>query len=302
MRPSVLTPHDLAAALAVVLIWGLNFVAMKLALHDFTPMQLGAVRYVFAALPLILFVKRPAVGWRWVLAYGLVQGVGQFGLLFLALRLGMTAALASVLMQTQVFFTALMAFFLLHERLSRPLVGGLLFALAGLACFLMSLAGGQAAGGVTLAGFALNLAAAAMWACSNILARQLQRAVPTYDPIQFVVWSAIPPILPFVLLSLWLDVPELRWRWLHASPTAWLGAMYLGWMATILAYGLWTGLLKRHAANRVAPFSLGVPVVGLLAGVVILGEHITLWQGGGIAFIVLALAYVMLAKKPGPLR
>ncbi|TVT58788.1 MAG: EamA family transporter [Azoarcus sp. PHD] len=102
MNNQALSGRDLAAALAVVVIWGLNFVAMKLALRDFTPWQLGAARYVFALVPLIFFVPRPKVPWRWLAAYGLAQGVGQFGLLFLGFELGMSSALAWVLMQTQV--------------------------------------------------------------------------------------------------------------------------------------------------------------------------------------------------------
>ena len=120
--------RDLAAALCIVLIWGTNFVAMKLALRDFTPFQLGAARYVFAALPLLLIVKPPRLHWKWVVGYGLLQGVGQFGLLFIALKVGMTAALASVLLQTQVFFTALFGFVLLRERVGRSLQCGLLLA------------------------------------------------------------------------------------------------------------------------------------------------------------------------------
>ncbi len=169
--------RDYAAALGVIVIWGLNFVAMKFALHDFTPFQLGAARYVVAVLPLVFFIRAPRLHWKWVLLYGLCQGVGQFGFLFLALKVGMTAALASVLMQTHVFFTALFSFFLLHERLSRPLMGGLTFAALGLACFGMNFIVGTA-GVTTVSGLLLNLCAAAMWAGSNIVARKAQRAEP----------------------------------------------------------------------------------------------------------------------------
>jgi len=282
---------DIAAALTVVLIWGLNFVAMKLALREFTPMQLGAVRYLFAALPLVLLVRRPALAWRWTVLYGLVQGVGQFGLLFLALKLGMTAALASVLMQTQVFFTALLGLGLLGEKPTRAMVGGLAFALVGLVCFCANFTTAGAAAGVTAIGFVLTLGAAAMWAGTNILARRLQRVHPGYDPLQFIVWSSLAPILPFVALS-WLTDPA-HTQWTQASWQAWAGAAYLGWFATVAAYGLWTWLLKRHPANQVAPFGLGVPVVGLLAGMWVLGEGISGWQMAGIACIGLALACVM---------
>jgi O-acetylserine/cysteine efflux transporter len=128
MQNNALTGRDFAAAFTVVVLWGVNFVVMKFALRDFTPFQLGTARYVFAVLPLVLLIRPPQIAWKWVVFYGLFQGVGQFGILFLALKVGMTAALASVLQQTQVFWTALFGFVLLHERASRPLQAGNMFS------------------------------------------------------------------------------------------------------------------------------------------------------------------------------
>jgi len=288
-----LSGRDLAAALVVVLVWGVNFVAMKFALHDFSPFQLGAARFTLAFLPLALFIKPPRVPWKWVVLYGLFQGVGQFGILFIALKVGMTAALASVLLQTQVFFTALFGFVLLHERASRPLQAGMVLAALGLACFGYNYANPGAASGTTAAGFALTLCAAAMWAASNIVARQVQKVSSHYSPIAFVVWSGGVAVLPFIALSWAFDDPAVRWHWLQAGWTSWLSIAYLGWVATLVGYSLWTGLLKRHPANRVAPFGLGVPIVGLSAGMLVLGEVITPWQWAGIALVVAALVCVM---------
>jgi O-acetylserine/cysteine efflux transporter len=109
-----------------------------------------------------------------------------------------------------------------------------------------------------------------------------------------VVWSSIFAILPFTLLSFVFDPEATRWQWTQARASSWLAVAYLGWVATILGYSLWTGLLKRHPANRVAPFSLGVPVVGLTTGMLVLGEAITPWQWAGITLVVAALACVML--------
>jgi O-acetylserine/cysteine efflux transporter len=292
-----LSRRDLVAALGVVVIWGLNFVAMKTSLHAFTPFQLGAARYVFAALPLVLLVRRPALPVRWLLFYGLAQGVGQFGLLFLALQAGMTAALASVVMQTQLFFTTLLGVVLLQERIGGPLRIGLVLATIGLGCFALATVGGGATDGTTLLGLVLNLGAAAMWGISNIVTRKAQRAFPTYDALQFVVWSSLVPILPFIAMSALFDAPASHWQWLHASFPAWIGAAYLGWIANVLAYSMWTGLLKRHAASRVAPFSLGVPVVGLAAGMGLLHETITPWEWAGIGFVVAALGVVMMGAR-----
>ena len=293
---SPLSGIDLASALGVVVIWGLNFVAMKFSLRDFTPFQLGAARYVLAAFPLVLLIKRPQLPVRWLIYYGLAQGVGQFGLLFVALQAGMTAALASVVMQTQVFFTALLGVVLLNERISGPLRTGLALAAMGLGCFALHFVAGGG-GATTAVGLALNLGAAAMWASSNIIARKAQQAHPGFDALQFVVWSSLVPILPFIALSMLFDPPEVRWAWLHAGAGAWAGVAYLAWLATLLAYAMWTGLFQRHPANRVAPFSLGVPLVGLAAGMGLLGERIGTWQWVGIGFVVAALLAVMFGGR-----
>lgn len=301
-QPAHFSSRDYLCALAVVVIWGMNFVFMKFALHDFTPFQMGAARYVAAVFPLILFIKRPVLDVKWLVLYGLFQGVGQFGFLFVGLKLGMTAALASVLMQTQVFFTAILGFVLLKERPSRTLLLGLCFAIVGLGCFAMNYIAPQSNNtpATTLLGLIFCVLGASMWAASNIVVRKAQQSLrkdASFDAVAFLVWSSIVPILPFIALSLLFDAEATRWRWLAAPWLSWVSIAFLGWVATITAYALWTSLLKRHAANRVAPFSLGVPIVGLTAGVLILGESITPWQWAGIAFVVIALLTVMFGDK-----
>ena len=309
MTPPAALPvraRDLLAALVVVVVWGVNFVAMKWGLRSFTPFELGVARYVFAALPLVLMVRWPRVHWRWVVAFGLFQGVGQFGFLFIALKVGMTASLASVLLQTQVFFTALFAFALLREKPGRPLLWGLGLAALGLVCFAMNHAGPGAADlgaaqATTLAGLLLTLCAAGMWAASHIMARLAQNASPGYDPLAFVIWSSVVPIVPFIALSAVFDADAARWlRWdtLASVPlSGWAAVAYLGWAANTVGNVLWTRLLQRYPANQVAPFSLAVPVVGLTAGMMLLDERVAPWQWAGIVLVVAALACVVLGPK-----
>ena len=298
MHPAPFGMRDYLAALCVVLIWGTNFIAMKFALHDMTPFQLGALRYLFAVLPLSLFVPRPKLASKWVLLYGLLQGVGQFGCLFLALKVGMSAALGSVLMQTQVFFTALLGFVLLREAASRALLAGLFVAALGIGCFALHyLSSGTDAGGTTAFGFVLVLCAAMMWAASNLVVRRAQQSTPQFEVVPFMVWSSLVPIIPFILLSLAFDPPATRWQWVGAPWSTWLSLAYLGWFATILAYASWTALLKRHPMNRVAPFSLAVPVVGISSGMLVFGDVISSWQWYGTALIVTSLAIVMFGAR-----
>jgi O-acetylserine/cysteine efflux transporter len=265
-----LSRGDLLRALGVVVIWGLNFVVMKVGLQDVGPMLLGAMRFGMAALPFLLFVKFPNLPWRYVVGYGLAQGLGQFGFLFLGLQLGMTAGMASVVMQTQAFFTLLLAVPVLGERARGAQWLGLGVALAGL--LLIATAHGEGPGQMTLAGFVLTLSAAFMWAVSNLVARLANR-VADYDPLPFIVWSSVFPILPFLLLAVWMDGPQRVWQQAAGMGLrSWLVVLFLAWFATLLAYSLWTRLLKRHPAGRVTPFSLLVPVVGLWAAWVFFGE------------------------------
>jgi O-acetylserine/cysteine efflux transporter len=297
VQPQAFARRDLAAALVVVLIWGTNFVAMKLALRELTPFQLGAGRYLFAALPLVLLVRPPRMAAKWLLLYGLCQGVGQFGLLFFSLRIGMSAALASVLLQTQVFFTALFAFALLREPVGPALRRGLVFAGLGLACFVFSYSTQGTVNVTTPAGFVLCLGSAAMWSASNIVVRRAQRSTPQFEVVPFMAWSSLVPIVPFVLLALMFDPAQTHTNWRQASWIAWAAVAYLGWFATILAYALWTGLLKRHPANRVAPFSLAVPAIGVAAGIVALGDTISAWQWAGTLLLGAALVSVVMPAR-----
>ncbi|MDO9435802.1 EamA family transporter [Hydrogenophaga sp.] len=270
MNALPLSRGDLLRALAVVIIWGLNFVVMKVGLQGLSPMLLGALRFAAAGLPFLLFVKRPPLPWRFIAAYGLAQGLGQFGFLFLGLQLGMTAGMASVVMQTQAFFTLLLAAPLLGERARGAQWLGLSVALVGL--LLIATAHGEGPGQMTLAGFVLTLGAGFMWAVSNIVVRLANR-VADYDPLPFIVWSSVFPILPFAALALWMDGPQSVVRQLTGIGwTAALSVLFLALFATLLAYGLWTRLLKRHPAGRVTPFSLLVPVVGLWSAWMFFGE------------------------------
>jgi O-acetylserine/cysteine efflux transporter len=297
MQQHPFRPADLAALLAVVVIWGLNFVVMKVGLAHFTPFQLGTGRFVFAFLPLALFILVPRVRWRWLLAFGLTQGVGQFGFLFVALQVGMTAGLGSVLMQTQVFFTAGLGAVLLRERIGVPLKAGIAFAAAGLACFALNTARTQGVAAVTSLGLVLTLGSALMWAASNIVVRKATAESGPFDSLAFVVWSSGVAILPFLLLSWGFDAPQAQGNWSHAPWQGWVALVLLGWVATSLAYGLWTSLLKKYPASRVAPFSLGVPVIGLLAGIFLLGERVAPLQWAGAALVLCALGCVLFGDR-----
>ncbi|WP_312130107.1 EamA family transporter [Diaphorobacter nitroreducens] len=275
-----LSRADWAKALVVVVVWGLNFVVMKWGLATLSPLVLCALRFLAASLPFLLFVRPPRhLSWGVMAAYGLVQGVGQFGLLFTGMQLGMPAGMSSVVLQTQAFITMLMAAALLGETPHRWQWLGLCIAIGGLV--FIGAAHGDGASGMTLAGFLLTVGAAAMWAGSNLLTRVAARQGP-YEPVSFIVWSSVFPIVPLLLLACVVDGTEAVVQQLRGLGGRELGVVaYLALLSTLLGYGLWTRLLQRYAASTVAPLSLLVPVVGLLSAMLLLGERPTAWQWMG---------------------
>ena len=274
-------PKDLLLALVVIIVWGMNFVVIKIGLHEMPPMLLGALRFLLAAFPAVLFIKRPQIPLRWLLAYGLTISLGQFAFLFSAMSVGMPAGLASLVLQSQALFTLLFAVLLLGERFRLTNLFGLLVAAGGLL-----LIGSQGNGLMTLAGFLLTLCAAAMWALGNIVTRKLGRV----NLVGLVVWGSLVPPLPFFALSWLMEGPEVIESALRGfSLDTFLVLAYLAFGATILGYGLWSRLLSRYPASQVAPFSLLVPVVGLTSSALLLDERLSSLQLVGALLVMLGL-------------
>ena len=269
--------RDLSLALLTIVVWGLNFAVIKVGVVGVPPMLLAALRFVFAVLPAIFFFRAPRVPLNLYLAYGLLISVGQFALLFTAIHVGMPSGLASLVLQAQAFFTLVFAALFLGERWKASQLAGLVLAGAGLA--LIGSSHGQA---MPLLGFALTVAAAAAWAGGNIVSRAVSRHGPI-NQLAFVIWSSLVPIVPFLALSWIFEGPAAMATALTAlNLTSAASVLYLAWAATLFGYGVWTWLLSRHPANRVAPFSLLVPIVGLSTGWIVFGEALgTVHLAGG---------------------
>ncbi|KIU52541.1 acetylserine transporter [Pseudomonas putida] len=270
---------DLLLALVVIVAWGLNFVVIKVGLDGLPPMLLGGLRFVLVLFPAIFFIKRPQLPWRWLLAYGTTISLGQFAFLFEAMGNGMSPGLASLVLQSQAFFTLFFAAMFLGERLRAASLLGLLVAAGGLA-----LIGSENGSHVPFLALVLTLCAAACWAMGNIITRRFGNI----DLVALVIWGALIPPLPFFALSWWLEGPALIESSLRGiGLNSILALAYLAFIATMLGYSLWSGLLSRYPAGKVAPFSLLVPVVGLSSSALLLGERLsTLQCWGGVLVMV----------------
>ena len=274
-------PRDILLAIIVAGIWGLNFVAAHWAVAEMPPLLVAGLRYVIAVLPAIFLVKRPRVALSILVGYGLFVGAGQFGLLFSAIKLGMPAGLASMVVQIQVFLSIGLAVLFLGERPSRSTLIGALIAFGGIGVIAV-----ERLEGAALLPLLLTLAAAASWGLANLITKKAGRI----DMLAFVVWSSLIPPIPLFALSLMLDGPGAWSVGLTNLTLLGIGSLlFIGWAGTIIGYGGWSMLLGRHPASTVAPFALLVPVTGMLASAALLGETISGLEALGAVLVFLGL-------------
>ncbi len=283
-----LAARDLALILAVVTLWGFSFVAIKVGLRELPPFALAALRFIFAAVPLVFFIRPPRMPWRLVAGYGFAIGVVQFGLLFLGIKLGMPAGLSSLVIQVQVFFTIALGIAFLGEHWRREdLIGA---AIATLGLVLLGAYKFMTGVSATVIGFILVIAAALAWGIGNIVAKHAAKAHEA-DMFALVVWSSLVPPLPLALLSYAFEGGTEVWRAvMSASPLTWGCVLLLAWGATLFGFASWAALLHRYPTALVAPFALLIPVSGLASGAIFLGEGLSPLQIAGALLVLAGLA------------
>jgi O-acetylserine/cysteine efflux transporter len=276
--------RHVAAALVVAVCWAVNFVVIDIGLESFPPLLFAALRFGLTAFPAIFFVPRPDVRWRAVVAVGLFIGVGQFGVLFVAMNTGLPAGLASVIAPLQPVFTIPFAVIALGERPSLRQLVGVSLAVFGLA----TIAAGRARG-VPLQAVALGVASTAAWGCGNVVTR----AAKPGRPFSLLVWSSAVAPIPLLGLSLIFE-GTARWQGAASSVGAsGIAALaYVVVVSTFFGYGTWYWLMSQYPASTVSPFTLLVPVVGILTAWLVRGEHPTGGEllGSLVAVVGLGLA------------
>ncbi|HET9001919.1 MAG TPA: EamA family transporter [bacterium] len=280
-------PLHLLQGVLVAVIWGLSFVASKIGLEYFSPPQLAALRFLIASVP-ACFLARPPVSWPVLIALGLTLFAGQFLLLFFGIAHGMPPGLASVAAQTQAFFTVLLAAAALGETPSLRQSAGMAAAFAGLG-MIASTEGHD----LTLVGLGLTLGGAVSWAVGNVLLKR----IGSVEMLNLIVWLSVVPPLPSLALSFVLDGPAaLPHAVQHASVLGVGAVLYLGLVATILAYAMWGNLLRQYPAATVVPFALLVPFVGSFSSAMAFGEQFGPLRLTGMGFVLLGLAIIVLPQ------
>jgi len=288
MKPQ-LSLRDGLLALAVVFVWGTNFVVIRLGLDVLPPLFFATLRFVFVLLPACLFLPRPKVTWANLAFYGLAIGVGQFGLLFIAMNGQIPPGLASLVVQMQVFFTIGLAMWRTGERLKPHQLAAFALALAGMG--VIAAHNGQ---GTTILGLVLVLLAALSWALGNQAGREAS-ASGSVNMLTYVVWAALFAVPPLLALSLLLEGPAAIAAGLaRATPLTWAAVLWQSVGNTMFGYACWAWLLSRYPAATVAPVSLLVPVFGFGASALLLHEPLPPWKIGATLLIMAGLAVNLL--------
>ena len=278
------TSH-LLLALSVVFVWGTNFVVIRWGLDGLPPFLLATLRFALSALPWLLFIPRPTAPWRKLAAFGVLLGVGQFGLLFLAMRSSISPGLASLVVQLQVFFTIGLSLWLMHERVRGFQIAGLVLALCGLGVIAANLDAT-----VTLPGIAMVLGAAFFWSLANLVVKSLGPV----NMLHFMVWSSLFAVPPLFALSWFIEGPALmRSAVEQASGLVWASVLWQAVGNTLFGYGVWNWLLARHPAATVTPLALLIPVFGMGASALSLGESLPGWKLGAAALVLFGLAVIV---------
>jgi O-acetylserine/cysteine efflux transporter len=294
--PVALTLRHFLLALAVVTVWGTNFVVIKYAVGQMPPLLFAALRFTFALFPALFFLPRPAVDWRNQAGYGLLIGVGLFGVMFVAINGHISPGIASLVIQMQVFFTVGLSMRISGERVKPFQWFALLLASAGIATI-----GLHTDGSVTVLGLVLVLIAAVSWAGGNIAAKQGAPA----DILAYVVWSSAYAVPPLFALSWAIEGWDaMRSGLLQAGVVTWGAVAWQSLGNTLFGYAAWGWLLARYPAATITPMALLVPVFGMGASALLLGESLPTWKLVAAALVMGGLAVNLLwprwqaARKP----
>ncbi|MES2344897.1 MAG: EamA family transporter [Chlamydiota bacterium] len=282
-------PLHLFFAVLVFMIWGFNFVVVKVGLEDIPPIFLGFARLFLTSIPAVFFIKKPQAPFKMILLYGLVMFGLQFGLLFVGMKLGVTPALASLLLQLQMFFTVIFGVLFFAEKVHMWQVLGALVSFSGIALVGMNLGSD-----VTLAGCLLVISAAISWAAGNIISKKIGKI----NMGSLVIWGSFVAWPPLLALSFLVEGSDKivmafeRLTWVSGG-----SVLYITYMSTFIGYGTWSWLLHQHPLGTIAPFVLLVPVFGMLSAVLVLGEPLQSWKISAGVLVISGLCINLLGPR-----
>lgn len=284
-----LAPKHVFLALFTVLVWGINFIAIHVGLEVFPPFLLCALRFALAAFPWVFVFPRPKAPIGYILGYGVFSFAVQFGLLFCAISLGLSAGLASLVVQVQIFFSMGLAALFFHDRPGTWKIYGSLISFVGIGIVAMNV-GGSA----SLSGLILALLAALSWAIGNMFTKK----VDAQSPLALVVWGNLVALPCMMLVTYLLEGPDLILAsFKNVSLATIFALLYIAFISTHVGYGAWGFLLKTYSTAVVVPFTLLIPVVGFVSSALFLGEELEAWKLIASFFVMTGLVFNLLEKQ-----
>ena len=286
-KASALTLAEIAAIVAIVVIWGVNNAAAKAATEVLPPLFTGGLRFACAAACLIPFVRPPFPNWKSLALIVLIGGPLHYGLIYLAFWMGDDVSTISVAAQLWIPFTALFAFLLLRERLSRPALVGMVVAFAGVAWMSADPHALNDWSAILIA-----VAGSAAWAFTTVIARRTT-SIPPLKMQGLLASVAMPTLLLASLVFERGQVEAAR----EATPLTWAAVLWGGLASSVVATSLTFWLVQRREAGRVTPYLLATPLVSILIGGGLMGDTLTLQILLGAGLTILGVAVVSLAER-----
>jgi O-acetylserine/cysteine efflux transporter len=280
---------DVCLAVLVAVIWGLAFVASRLALDELSPPLMTALRFAIAAVP-CLFVRKPDVSWPLLVGISFTLFLGQFLAQAFGIAHGVPVGLSSVIVQSQALFTIAFAALAFGELPTRQQALGIGVATVGLLLIC-----GTVGYDFSVGAFAVLMISPVSFAIGNLLLRRAKGA-PMFD---LFAWLCLVAALPLSALTLITDGAQPTWHALsHLSLTALVCVLALGSISTSIAYWLWGRLLRDYTAAQVVPFALLVPFVGAAASSIVFGERFGPLRLSGMVIVVCGIAIMLLSRRP----
>jgi O-acetylserine/cysteine efflux transporter len=281
-------PADVSIAVLVAVIWGLAFVASRIALDELPPALMTALRFGIAAVP-CLFVRKPKVSWLLLIAISFTLFLGQFLAQAYAIAHGVPVGLTSVIVQSQALFTIVFAVVAFREWPTSSQVAGIAIATIGLLMIC-----GTVGYDFSVAAFAVLMISPIAFAIGNILLR-FAKDVPMFDLFAWLCLTAAIPL--FALAAMTEGAAPTLYSLIHMSLTGLACMLAIGGISTSIAYWLWGRLLRDYPAAQVVPFALLVPFVGSAASSVVFGEKFGSLRLAGMATVVGGIAIMLLARR-----
>ncbi|EKO3535338.1 EamA family transporter [Vibrio fluvialis] len=277
--------RDLLLIISVMAIWGFNFSMIKLGVSEMDPLLIAAARFFCATFPIIFFVRKPNVQWRYLMAYGLVFGTGIWGMASCSITFGLSSGMASVLLQTDVLTTVLVGVLLYKEVISARMAAGIVLSVVGLVVSII-----YTNGNVTLAGVVFIMISAICWPLAGVIVRKSG----TRSAFAFNIWGMLFAPLPLVALSVgmngWDVLSTTYQQW---NSNAWISVLFQAYPTTVFGYWVWNKMVLKYPMSQLAPMTLLVSVFALLSGYAIYDEQLSLAQWVSCSTFLLGIGLVL---------